>query len=92
MVSDLPSDQLIKKVKPTFPPGFRPRRNFNGMVVLKLTISTSGEPKGIQAVKGDKELAAASVDAIKQWRWKPFELNGKAVEVDTMITVNFEPK
>ena len=91
-VSDIPSSHLIKKVKPTFPPGFKPRRKFNGTVVLKLTINTAGEPFGIQVIRGDKQLTAAAVDAIRQWRWEPMKLNGKAVEVDTVITVNFEPK
>jgi TonB family protein len=63
-----------------------------GRVVLRVTLDKTGAPEKIRVVKGDRVLAAAARDAVQQWRWEPVKLNGNAIEVETMVTVNFEPR
>lgn len=60
-------------------------------VNVKLTIDKRGVPKDLQVTKGDPILANAALDALRQWRWKPYKLNGEAVEVETSVYIRFEP-
>jgi len=48
-------------------------------------------PKDLQVTKGDPILANAALEALRQWRWKPYKLNGEAVEVETSVYIRFEP-
>jgi protein TonB len=58
-------------------------------VVLKAVISKSGHVEGLQVVSGHPMLTASAINAVKQWQYKPYILNGQPVEVETNITVNF---
>ena len=49
-----------------------------------------GNIENLQLVSGHPMLAPAAINAVKQWRYKPYLLNGQPVEVETTITVNFE--
>ncbi|HEY0564649.1 MAG TPA: energy transducer TonB, partial [Terriglobales bacterium] len=60
-----------------------------GAVVLAATISKSGSIEGLHVVSGHPMLVQAAMDAVKQWRYKPYMLNGEPTEVETTITVNF---
>ena len=60
-----------------------------GDVVLRATISKSGVIENLQVVSGHPILIQAAMDAVKQWRYKPYFLNGEPVEVDTTISVVF---
>jgi protein TonB len=60
-----------------------------GRVVLKVVISKTGDVVSLALVSGDPLLAPAAIDAVKQWKYKPYLLNGNPVEVDTQVTVNF---
>jgi TonB family protein len=62
----------------------------SGEVVLTATISETGEVEKVQVIKGQPILAKAAVDAVKQWRYHPFTLNGTPVKVDTQITADFK--
>ena len=79
---------LIHKVQPTYPPLARSAR-IQGQVVLQAVIGKDGTIQGLHAVSGHPMLTPAAIDAVKQWRYKPYFLNGEPVEVDTQITVNF---
>src|SRR5512146_2590404 len=79
---------LIHKVQPTYPPLARSAR-IQGTVVLQAVIGKDGTIQGLHAVSGHPMLTPAAIDAVKQWRYKPYFLNGEPVEVDTQITVNF---
>ncbi len=79
---------LIHQVKPNYPPLARQAR-IQGTVVLQAVISKDGTIQGLHVVSGHPMLAPAAVDAVKQWRYKPYFLNGEPVEVETQITVNF---
>ena len=63
-----------------------------GTVAVEVAIDKKGLPSSVKILKGDPVLAAAVVEAVKKWRWKPLELNGEAVEVTTTIIVTLEPR
>jgi TonB family protein len=65
------------------------RAQIDGRVVLEATISDSGKVEDLCVSQGPAMLQQASVDAVKTWRYKPFELNGQPVEVKTQINVDF---
>jgi periplasmic protein TonB len=79
---------LIHKVQPSYPPLARQAR-IQGSVVLQAVISKDGAIENLRLVSGHPMLAPAAIDAVKQWRYKPYILNGEPVEVETQITVNF---
>jgi len=79
---------LMKKVQPTYPPLARSAR-IQGQVVLQAVIGKDGTIQNLRAVSGHPMLTPAAIDAVKQWRYKFYFLNGEPVEVDTQITVNF---
>jgi len=60
-----------------------------GEVVLAAIISKAGTIEELQALSGHPMLVAAAVEAVRQWRYRPYLLNGEPVEVETRITVNF---
>ena len=79
---------LVHRVQPSFPPLARQAR-IQGSVVLQAVISKDGSIQNLRLVSGHPMLAPAAIDAVKQWRYKPYILNGEPVEVETQITVNF---
>ena len=79
---------LVTKVAPIYPPLARQAR-IQGAVVLKVQISKSGDVENIQFVSGHPMLAPAAIGAVKQWKYKPYLLNGDPVKVETTVTVTF---
>ncbi len=79
---------LQHKVEPQYPPAARAAR-IQGSVVLKAVIGKDGRVDDLQVVSGHPMLAQAALGAVKQWRYKPYYLNGQPVAIDTTITVNF---
>ena len=79
---------LIQRIEPTYPTLARAAR-VQGDVVLSAIISTSGQIENLQLVSGHPMLVPAAIAAVKQWRYKPYLLNGQPVEVETTITVIF---
>ena len=79
---------LIHKVQPAYPPLARQAR-IQGTVLLQAEISKDGTIENLRLISGHPMLAPAAIEAVKQWRYKPYILNGEPVEVDTQITVNF---
>lgn len=80
---------LIKKVAPSYPPNAL-RMQIEGSVELVATISKEGNISQIKVVSGDAQLTKAAVDAVKQWKYKPYLLNGEPVEIQTQVTVKFK--
>jgi protein TonB len=80
--------KLIKFVRPHYPNWAR-RRHIEGTVELAATISKDGRVRDLRFVKGPKALAPYAEDAVRKWRYQPFELNGTPVEVKTDIMVPF---
>jgi protein TonB len=79
---------IIHKVTPTYPAIARSAR-ISGNVVLQAEISKNGTIENLHVLSGHPMLQAAAIDAVKQWRYKPYILNGEPVEVETTITVTF---
>jgi protein TonB len=60
-----------------------------GEVVLSAVIDATGQIQNLQLVSGHPMLVPAAIAAVRQWRYKPYLLNGQPVEVETTITVIF---
>ena len=80
---------LAKRVQPVYPPQALQMR-VQGSVLLDAKIGKDGSIVSVKRVSGDTVLARAATDAVKQWKYKPYYLNGEPVEIDTEITVNFK--
>jgi TonB family protein len=82
------SGLLLSKVNPVYPPLARQAR-IQGVVILNVKISKTGDVEDIQLSSGHPMLAPAAITAVKQWKYKPYLLNGEPIEVDTQVQVNF---
>src|SRR5437588_726515 len=79
---------LVKRVQPPYPPLARQAR-IQGTVVLQAEISKTGDIQNLRLISGHPMLAPAAIEAVKQWKYKPYLLNGEPVEVETQVQVNF---
>src|ERR1700691_1998625 len=79
---------LIRKVQPNYPQLAKQAR-IQGSVVLQAEISKDGTIQNLQLISGHPMLAPAAIEAVKQWRYKPYLLNGEPVAVETQVVVNF---
>jgi periplasmic protein TonB len=86
--SGVQSGLLIRKVNPVYPPLARQAR-IQGVVILQAQISKEGNIENLQLISGHPMLAPAAIEAVKQWKYKPYLLNGEPVEVETQVQVNF---
>lgn len=80
---------LIKKVQPIYPQNAL-AMHVEGAVELLATVSKTGSISAVKVLKGDSLLARAASDAVRQWKYKPYQLNGEPVEIQTQITINFK--
>jgi len=79
---------LIKKVQPVYS-AIAQQLHRHGSVQLLATIDKSGNTTKLQILSGDPMLSRSAVDAVKQWKYRPYLLNGSPVEIETQITVVF---
>ena len=79
---------LIHKVTPQYPPLARQAR-IQGVVVLQALIGKDGGIQNLHVVSGHPMLTNSALEAVKEWKYKPYYLNGEPVEVETTINVNF---
>jgi|HubBroStandDraft_5_1064220.scaffolds.fasta_scaffold32413_2 protein TonB len=79
---------IIRRIQPAYPPLARQAR-IQGPVVLQAEIGKDGSIQNLRLISGHPMLAPAAIEAIKQWKYKPYILNGEPVEVETTITFNF---
>jgi protein TonB len=86
--SGVQSGLLVRKVAPQYPPLARQAR-IQGTVVLQAQISKEGNIENLQLISGHPMLAPAAIEAVKQWKYRPYLLNGEPVEVETQVQVNF---
>ena len=80
--------QLLRRVSPTYPVQARTQR-LQGKVVLSALVASDGTVRNLKLIEGPATLAQSAMEAVKQWRYTPFVLNGKAIERETTITVDF---
>jgi len=79
---------LVRRVQPVYPPLAKAAR-VQGPVLLAAIISKAGTIEDLHVISGHPMLVAAAIEAVRQWRYRPYILNGEPVEVETQITVNF---
>ena len=79
---------LVRKVEPKYPPLAIAAR-IQGSVVLAAIISKAGAIENLKLISGHPMLVSAAIDAVRQWQYRPYVLNGEVIEVETQITVNF---
>jgi protein TonB len=79
---------LVYDVAPKYPPEAG-RARIEGTVVLLAVIGKDGTVEDVRVENGLPMLAQAAIEAVKQWRYRPYLLNGEPVEVDSHITINF---
>lgn len=80
---------LIKRVQPRYPQNALAMR-IQGAVQMEATIDKEGNIINLKVLSGDAMLARAATEAVRQWRYKPYYLDGDPVEIQTQITVNFK--
>jgi len=78
--------KLVSKVNPIYPIEAK-KAGIQGEVVLTATIAKDGAIEHLAIQKGPKELQQSALDAVRQWRYEPYLLNGDPVEVETTINV-----
>jgi periplasmic protein TonB len=87
-VSHWAEGNLIYRLQPMYPILARQAR-IQGTVELRAVISKSGTIENLTIIRGHAMLVTAAVEAVKQWRYRPYLLNNEPIEVETDITVNF---
>jgi protein TonB len=88
--SGVAQGMLVHRVAPQYPAQAKQAR-LQGTVVLQAVIGKDGSVTSVHALRGNPVLTQAAIDAVKQWRYKPYALNGEPVEADTQISVTFSP-
>ena len=79
---------LVKRVDPEYPKDVK-RKRIQGLVSLRILISREGDVSQVTLVSGHPVLASLAMDAVKQWKYKPYLLDGQPVEVETTLQINF---
>jgi protein TonB len=64
-------------------------QKLQGPVVLQVAIGRDGSVQDLKLVRGYFVLGRAAIAAVKQWRFKPYNINGRNLETQTLITINF---
>ena len=88
-ISNLAPGSLIYRVEPVYP-RIGALIRAHGIVRLHAIIATDGTIQKLEVIEGPPSLILAAQDAVRQWRYRPYILNGQPVEVETMITVSFK--
>jgi protein TonB len=83
-------DLLAQPVDPVYPDAAKAGGQ-HGSVVLQVLIGRDGTVQDAKFLQGSLVFARSAIDAVKQWRFKPYTLNGRAVSVQSTITLNFKP-
>jgi protein TonB len=79
---------LVRQVAPQYPQAAR-QAHISGTVVLQVVIGKDGSVQNLHALSGPPLLIPSAMEAVKQWRYKPYQLNGEPVEANTQINVKF---
>lgn len=87
-VSDIGEGSLVHRVQPVYPPLAREAR-VQGTVELRAIVSKQGTIENLMVVSGSPLLVRSAIEAVRQWRYRPYLLNREPIEVETEITVNF---
>ena len=79
---------LEKKIPPIYPQDAKDQ-HVQGTVMLKMLVAHDGTVADLEVITGDPLLVYSAMDAVRQWKYKPFLLNGQSVEVETQVHVTY---
>jgi TonB family protein len=79
---------LIKKVEPQYPQNAQ-QKHIEGVVILNAVINARGDVQDLTVLSGDPFFASAATEAVKQWKYKPYLLDGEPTNMETQISVSF---
>jgi protein TonB len=79
---------ILYRPEPAYP-AIAKQARIQGAVILSATISKTGAIENLTVVSGPALLAPAAIEAVRQWRYRPYLLNGVPVEVQTLVNVTF---
>ncbi|HSA93824.1 MAG TPA: TonB family protein [Terriglobales bacterium] len=88
--ADAAQSNALDQPPPQYPELARIAR-IQGAVVVSMLIGTDGKVKETKLVTGHPTLAPAALSAVRNWRYRPYQVNGTPVEVETQVTVEFQP-
>jgi len=88
-ISSFAADGMILSRTPPVYPRTAEASGVSGAVVLNIVISPSGNVDKVEAVSGPPELRQAAVDAVRNWRYRPYIIDGQALPVSTSVKVTF---
>lgn len=91
VAENVSSTMVISKTPMQYPDAAR-QAGVQGTVVLKILVDPAGKVTEVLAISGEPTLAHAAIDAVKQWRYKPYIVNGAPVEMETQLSVKFSLK
>ena len=80
---------LLRKVQPVYPAQAL-AQHLEGSVVLQATVAEDGKVQDVTVLRGDPLLARAATDAVRQWQYEPFRADGKPIQKQTEITIDFK--
>ena len=83
------ASNLIERTVPVYPPEAK-AKGIEGAVVIQARITKDGTLKDLKVISGPEILVSSALEAVSKWRYKPYLLKGKPVEIDTQITVNYQ--
>jgi len=86
--ADVIQGNLLKQVPPVYPEEAK-KAGIQGSVVLEIVISKEGVPTDLRVASGPRELQNSAIDAVRQWRYKPYLLNGDPIEVTSTVTITY---
>ncbi|MCU1298285.1 MAG: outer rane transport energization protein TonB [Acidobacteriaceae bacterium] len=89
LTTDLADELLLERTRPSYPQRAL-QAGLQGSVVLQALIGTDGVIRDLKLLSGPMLLGKAACEAVKQWRYKPYLLNGRLVEAQTLVTVDFK--
>lgn len=81
---------LTHKVEPVYPASAR-QANLQGTVLLDTLIGPDGTVVNVRAISGPEVLATAAAEAVRWWRFQPYQVNGQPTQVETTVAVEFRP-
>ena len=79
---------LLKRTQPYYPEQAL-RTRVEGVVVLEAWIGVDGEIRELKLIRGSLLLGQAACEAVRNWRYRPYLVNGRAVEAETIVTIDF---
>jgi TonB family protein len=85
---DVASTYLLQRVEPQYPDDAR-QQGIQGSVVLDAVVGADGSVRGLNPISGKQQLRSAAIEAVQQWHYKPYIVNGTPVDFETTVTINF---